>query len=147
LLENFRDNMIFFKSFSKVFSNLSMFSLRWTEQDFIRLKVWLKAVVNSFSSYLLIFDDDRNVNQPLTLTLFSKPVSKGVFYTLCTLYIVYAFIFTFSMLLGVFYLIQGPLIGNLTIVSNTSAKIHQYRWSSVDWCISWFLDLVQVSFY
>jgi uncharacterized protein YejL (UPF0352 family) len=28
LLENFRDNMIFFKSFSKVFSNLSMFSLR-----------------------------------------------------------------------------------------------------------------------
>lgn len=84
-----------------------------------------KYISPQTTTYIGAKDDDRNVNQPLTLTLFSKPVSKGVSCTLCTLYIVYAIIFTFSMLLGVFYLIQGPLIGNLTIVSNTSAKIHQ----------------------
>lgn len=77
------------------------------------------------TTYIGAKDDDRNVNQPLTLTLFSKTVSKGVSCTLCTLYILYAFTFTFSMMLIVFILVQGPLVSNLTIVSNTSAKIHE----------------------
>lgn len=84
-----------------------------------------KTISPDTTTYIGAKDDERNVNQPLTLTLFSKPVSKSVFCTLCTLYVVYAIFFTFSMMLAVFYIVQGPLVGNLTIVSNTSAKIHE----------------------
>ncbi|KAK3095466.1 hypothetical protein FSP39_015011 [Pinctada imbricata] len=58
-------------------------------------------------------------------TQHARPISRKIRCVLLTLYIMYAFTFTFSMLLGVFYMVQGPLISNLTIVSNTSAKIHQ----------------------
>ena len=58
-------------------------------------------------------------------TQHARPISRKIRCVLLTLYIMYAFTFTFSMLLGVFYVVQGPLISNLTIVSNTSAKIHQ----------------------
>ncbi|CAG2251889.1 unnamed protein product [Mytilus edulis] len=84
-----------------------------------------KYISPQTTTYIGAKDDERNVNQPLTLTLFSKPVSKHVSCTLCALYVVYAIMFTFSTFLGVFYLVQGPLVSNLTIVSNTSAKIHE----------------------
>lgn len=55
----------------------------------------------------------------------SRPISRGIVCVLVTLYLVYAFMFTFSMLLGIFYMFQGSLVMNLTIVSNTSAKVQE----------------------
>ncbi|XP_033759585.1 LOW QUALITY PROTEIN: uncharacterized protein LOC117341832 [Pecten maximus] len=54
-----------------------------------------------------------------------RTISKVVMIALVVLYALYAIVFTFSMLLGVFYMVQSPLVSNLTIVSNTSAKIQE----------------------
>ena len=80
--------------------------------------------VFKYPGLTFIKDEDR-AKQDEGSRFIKNPISRSVTCCLVTLYVVYALMFTFSVLLGVFYIVQGPLIGNLTIVSNTSAKIHQ----------------------
>ncbi|XP_061171343.1 uncharacterized protein LOC133180906 [Saccostrea echinata] len=80
--------------------------------------------VFKYAGVTFLKDDERSKQDDGSRPL-KTPISRSVTCCLVTLYVVYALMFTFSVLLGVFYIVQGPLIGNLTIVSNTSAKIHQ----------------------
>lgn len=80
--------------------------------------------VFKYAGVTFLKDDERPKQEDGSRPI-KTPISRRVTCCLVTLYVVYAFMFTFSVLLGVFYIVQGPLIGNLTIVSNTSAKIHQ----------------------
>lgn len=86
-----------------------------------------KVTTNDVFKYpgVTFLKDEDRTKQEDGARMIKTPISRSVTCCLVTLYVVYALMFTFSVLLGVFYIVQGPLIGNLTIVSNTSAKIHQ----------------------
>ena len=90
-----------------------------------RIKIVTPDDVFKYSAVTFINKEHERLNSTSSATNNVKPISRKIKCVLLTLYFVYAFTFTFSMLLGVFYMVQGPLISNLTIVSNTSAKIQQ----------------------
>lgn len=76
-------------------------------------------------TFLIVPREEDRINPDSNPIVQGRPISKIVMLVLVVLYALYAMMFTFSMLLGMFYMVQGPLVSNLTIVSNTSAKIHE----------------------
>ncbi|KAK3603718.1 hypothetical protein CHS0354_023331 [Potamilus streckersoni] len=66
----------------------------------------------------LLSNTDKTQKEPdMTQT------SKLIAVLLLMLYMIYALVFTFSTMFGVLYLLQNHSVANLTLVSNTSAKI------------------------
>ncbi len=67
----------------------------------------------------------QNIDMSTTRASMSRETTC-IMFTLVALYVVYAFIFTFSALFGILLSMNGSKMGDISFVSNTSAKLESH---------------------